>query len=45
MSLSLDGATRETHDSFRGVEGTYERTIEAVRRAHDVGLVCKSTPR
>jgi MoaA/NifB/PqqE/SkfB family radical SAM enzyme len=38
MSLSLDGATRETHDSFRGVTGTYERTIEAVRRAHEVGL-------
>lgn len=38
MSLSLDGATRETHDSFRGVSGTYDRTIEAVRRAHEVGL-------
>ena len=38
MSLSLDGATRETHDSFRGVAGTYDRTIEAVRRAHAVGL-------
>lgn len=38
MSLSLDGATRETHDSFRGVEGTFDRTIEAVRRAHEVGL-------
>ena len=38
MSLSLDGATREAHDSFRGVAGTYDRTIEAVRRAHAVGL-------
>ncbi|MEO8617419.1 MAG: radical SAM protein [Luteolibacter sp.] len=38
MSLSLDGATRETHDAFRGVSGTYERTIEAVKRAHAVGL-------
>jgi radical SAM protein len=38
MSLSLDGATRRTHDSFRGVPGTYDRTIEAVRRAHDAGL-------
>ena len=38
LSLSLDGATRETHDSFRGVAGTFERTIEAVRRAHDVAL-------
>ena len=38
MSLSLDGATRETHDGFRKVEGTYDRTLEAVRRAHEVGL-------
>lgn len=38
MSLSLDGATRATHDSFRGVSGTYDRTIEAVKRAHAVGL-------
>lgn len=38
MSLSLDGATKETHDSFRGLIGTFDRTIEAVRRAHDVGL-------
>lgn len=38
MSLSLDGATRESHDRFRGVAGTFDRTIEAVRRAHDVGL-------
>ena len=38
MSLSLDGATRETHDSFRGVQGTFDRTMEAVRKAHEVGL-------
>jgi len=38
MSLSLDGACRETHDSFRGVAGTYDRTIKAIHRAHDVGL-------
>ncbi len=38
MSLSLDGATRQTHDAIRGVTGTFDRTIEAVKRAHDVGL-------
>lgn len=38
ISLSLDGATRETHDAFRGVAGTYERTLEAVRRAHEADL-------
>lgn len=38
ISLSLDGASRETHDAFRGVPGTYDRTIEAVRRAHEADL-------
>ncbi len=38
MSLSLDGATQETHDAFRGLGGTFARTIEAVRRARDAGL-------
>lgn len=38
ISLSLDGASRETHDSFRGVGGTYDRTIAAVHKAHDAGL-------
>lgn len=38
ISLSLDGASRETHDSFRGVPGTFTRTIEAVHRAHAAGL-------
>ncbi|MCB1210492.1 MAG: radical SAM protein [Verrucomicrobiales bacterium] len=38
ISLSLDGATRETHDAFRGVVGTFDRTIEALHRAHAVGL-------
>ncbi len=38
MSLSLDGATRETHDSFRGVRGTFDRTMLAVQKARAVGL-------
>ena len=38
ISLSLDGATRETHDAFRGVPGTFTRTIAAVHRAHAAGL-------
>ncbi len=38
MSLSLDGSTRESHDSFRGVEGTWDRTMEAIRKAHEAGL-------
>lgn len=38
ISLSLDGASRETHDSFRGITGTFDRTIAAVHRAHAADL-------
>lgn len=38
ISLSLDGATEESHDRFRGVKGTFARTLKAVEMAHDVGL-------
>ncbi len=38
MSLSLDGATKETHDAFRKVEGTFDRTIDAVHRAREAGI-------
>jgi radical SAM protein with 4Fe4S-binding SPASM domain len=38
ISLSLDGATRQTHDAFRGIAGTFDRTIAAVHRAHAVDL-------
>jgi MoaA/NifB/PqqE/SkfB family radical SAM enzyme len=38
MSLSLDGSNAERHDGFRGVEGTFERTIRAAGWAHDAGL-------
>ncbi|MDA0766231.1 MAG: TIGR04053 family radical SAM/SPASM domain-containing protein [Verrucomicrobia bacterium] len=38
ISLSLDGATRETHDAFRGLAGTYDRTMLAIDKAKKVGL-------
>jgi radical SAM protein len=38
MSLSLDGATPETHDRLRGVKGTWQQTIDALRAAKDAGL-------
>ncbi|MEG1741159.1 MAG: radical SAM protein [Akkermansia sp.] len=38
MSLSLDGANEATHDAFRGVPHTFERTLEAARRAKAAGL-------
>jgi radical SAM protein len=33
ISLSLDGATRESHDRFRGVPGTWNLTMEAITKA------------
>jgi radical SAM protein len=38
MSLSLDGATPETHDKLRGVKGTWQETIRNLQLATDVGL-------
>ncbi|MEM1588320.1 MAG: radical SAM protein [Candidatus Bathyarchaeia archaeon] len=31
VQISLDGATPETHDSFRGAPGTFNRTIEGIK--------------
>jgi AdoMet-dependent heme synthase len=36
LSISIDGATAETHDNFRGMPGAFERTlsgIEVLRKA------------
>ncbi len=38
ISLSLDSATAKGHDSIRREEGTYARTVEALRNAVDLGL-------
>lgn len=38
VSLSLDGACRETHDRFRGVPGTWDRTMEAIGAAIEAGI-------
>ncbi|HCJ66900.1 MAG TPA: radical SAM/SPASM domain-containing protein, partial [Elusimicrobia bacterium] len=38
ISLSLDGATAETHDTFRGVKGSYETLLKAMDYAKKVGL-------
>ena len=38
ISLSLDGAVEATHDSIRRDEGTYRRTIQAMRDAVSLGL-------
>jgi radical SAM protein len=38
VSLSLDGATAHSHDSFRGVDGVFDATLEAARTVCDVGF-------
>jgi AdoMet-dependent heme synthase len=38
VSLSLDGATAQSHDSFRGVQGVFDATLDAGRTVREVGL-------
>jgi len=38
ISVSLDGATPNTHDKLRGVPGTWNATIEALKAARSSGL-------
>ena len=38
ISISLDGANAETHDSIRREAGTFARTVQAVKDAVAVGL-------
>jgi radical SAM protein with 4Fe4S-binding SPASM domain len=38
ISLSLDGSTPDRHDAFRGVAGTFERTLLAAQAARNVEL-------
>jgi radical SAM protein len=38
MAISLDDSSAERHDEFRGVEGSFERSIMALSWAHAVGL-------
>jgi len=38
LGLSLDGSTAARHDSIRGVAGTFERTLQAMRWAQELGM-------
>ncbi len=38
LAVSLVGSTAEGHDGFRGVAGSYEWTLRAVRWARELGL-------
>ncbi|MGH7894061.1 MAG: radical SAM protein, partial [Candidatus Binatia bacterium] len=38
LAVSLDGASAVSHDGFRGVAGSFARTLEILRDAREVGL-------
>jgi len=38
ISISLDGANRESHDRFRGVDGAFEGALRGIRLAKDTGI-------
>lgn len=33
LQISLDGADAETHDNFRGIGGSFERTVQGIKNA------------
>ena len=38
VSISLDGATSESHDTLRGIAGHFDKTIEALHMMRDIGF-------
>ena len=38
--ISLDGVTAATHDAFRGVAGSFDRSVQALENCIDAGLRC-----
>lgn len=38
LALSIDSADAGIHDDFRGVPGSFDRTIEILRQAREIGL-------
>jgi len=38
MAISVDGPDAATHDDFRGIPGTFDRAMFALRHARDIGL-------
>jgi len=43
LHFSVDGPNAHIHDEFRGVDGSFEKTLNAVRRGLDKGLRIKVT--
>lgn len=38
LAVSMDGACAATHDAFRGMSGSFARTLDAIRWANEIGL-------
>lgn len=38
ISISLDGADRQSHDAFRGVDGAFEGALRGIQAAKDAGI-------
>jgi len=38
MAISVDGHDAASHDEFRGIPGTFDRAMAALRHARDIGL-------
>jgi radical SAM protein len=38
LAVSMDGARAETHDAFRGMAGSFARTLDAIRWANEAEL-------
>jgi radical SAM protein with 4Fe4S-binding SPASM domain len=38
VEISVDGATPQVHDDFRGIPGAFDRTIEGVKNCVDEGI-------
>ncbi len=38
LAMSLDGATAEVHDGFRGVEGSFDLTLRGLAQARELGI-------
>jgi len=38
LAISLDGPRAEVHDTFRGVPGSFARTLDAIRWANELGV-------
>jgi heme b synthase len=38
VSISLDGVTSKTHDSFRGIEGSYDEAVRGFKNLKELGM-------